>query len=419
MENKSKTLGKYSFGVGDRFSHQAQAQLSAFQKAKEQGVQITPVWNKSYREHNIISSNPRETRRQADLAIEKLRWDTPYFVDADHVTFDSVDFFLDSSDFFTLDVADYIGKSTVDENIRSFVEKHKRYVGELEIPGISEKFIFDIKRLEQIAQSYLKAVEEAGRTYRKIQAGKGSDQFVVEVSMDETDKPQTPLEIFFILSGLAGENIPVDTLAPKFSGRFNKGVDYVGDLDLFRKEFEQDLAVIQYAIKEFSLPEGLKLSVHSGSDKFSLYPIIKEVIQSNNAGLHIKTAGTTWLEELIGLALAGGEGLEIAQKIYHNSVQRFDELCGPYASVIDIDKLNLPSAGTVNSWDGEFFARALRHDQSCRDYNPDLRQLLHVGYKVAAEMKDQYYPALDKYADTIAEQVSENIYDRHMKPLFL
>jgi len=417
MENKK--LGKYSFGIGDRFAHQAQAQLSAFEKAKAQGVQITPVWNKSHREHKIISSDPSETRQKADLAIEKLGWDASYFVDADHVTFDSVDFFLDSSDFFTLDVADFIGKPTVGENIRSFVEKNKRYAGEMEIPGISEKFIVDIKRLEQIAQSYLKAVEEAGRTYRKIQAIKGSNQFVVEVSMDETGNPQTPLEIFFILSGLAGENIPVETIAPKFSGRFNKGVDYIGDLDLFRKEFEQDLAVIQYAISEFSLPKGLKLSVHSGSDKFSLYPIIKEVIQSNNAGLHIKTAGTTWLEEIIGLALAGGEGLDIAKKIYHKSINRYDELCGPYASVIDINKDNLPTEEVVNSWDGESFARALRHDQSCPDYNPDVRQLLHVGYKVAAEMKDIFYPALEKYADTIAEQVSQNIYDRHMKPLFL
>jgi hypothetical protein len=415
----NKKLGKYSFGVGDRFAHQAEAQLSAFEKAKEQGAQITPVWNKSYREHNIISSSPSETRQKADLAIEKSGWNTPYFVDADHVTFDSVDFFLDSGDFFTLDVADFIGKSTVEENIRSFVEKHKRYVGELQIPGISEKFTVDIKRLEQIARSYLKAIEEAGRTYRKIQASLENDQFVVEVSMDETDNPQTPLEIFFILSGLAGENIPVETIAPKFSGRFNKGVDYVGDLDLFRREFEQDLAVIQYAISEFSLPAGLKLSVHSGSDKFSLYPIIKEVIQSNNAGLHIKTAGTTWLEEIIGLALAGGEGLEIAKKIYHKSIDRYDELCGPYASVIDIKKENLPSKEEVDSWDGESFANVLRHDQSCPDYNLDVRQLLHVGYKVAAEMKNIFYPALEKYADTIAEQVSQNIYERHMKPLFL
>ena len=111
--------------------------------------------------------------------------------------------------------------------------------------------------------------------------------------------------------------------------------------------------------------------------------------------------------------------MDIAKKIYHKSINRYDELCGPYASVIDINKDNLPTEEVVNSWDGESFAKALQHDQSCPDYNPDVRQLLHVGYKVAAEMKDIFYPALEKYADTIAEQVSQNIYDRHMKPLFL
>jgi hypothetical protein len=414
-----KKLGNYSFGVGDRFGHQAQAQLSAFEEAKNQGVLITPVWNKSYREHTIISSHPDETRQKADQAIKKSGWKAPYFVDADHITFDSVDFFLGSSDFFTLDVADFIGKSTRYENIQSFVEKNKRYTGELEIPGVFEKFVVDTKQLEKVARSYLKAIEEAGKIYRKIRASKGSDHFVVEVSMDETENPQTPLEIFFILSGLAAENIPVETIAPKFSGRFNKGVDYVGDPDVFRKEFEQDTAVIKYAVKEFSLPEGLKLSVHSGSDKFSLYPIIKEVITAHDAGLHIKTAGTTWLEELTGLALAGAQGLEIAKKIYQKSIHHFDELCGPYATVIDINKKKLPSVDVVNSWDSESFANTLRHDTTCQAYNPDFRQLLHIGYKIAAEMKDVYYPALEKYADTISEEVLRNIYDRHMKPLFL
>jgi hypothetical protein len=415
----NKKLAKYSFGVGDRFSHQAQAQLSAFQKANEQGVEITPVWNKSYREHNIISSNPVTTREQADLAVRELNWTGDYFVDADHVTFDSVDFFLESSDFFTLDVADFIGKPANEENIQAFVSKNRRYIGELQIGDISEKFEINDALLENIARKYLKAIEAAGKTYRKIEASKGSGKIVVEVSMDETDQPQTPLEIFFILAGLAGERIPVKTLAPKFSGRFNKGVDYVGDLNLFRKEFGQDLAVLKFAIDEFSLPQNLKLSVHSGSDKFSLYPIINELIKKYDAGLHLKTAGTTWLEELIGLALAEGKGLTIAKEIYQIAFARFDELCGPYASVIDINVQNLPSVQTVSNWDGEKFANALRHDPSCEDYNSDLRQLLHVGYKVAAEMKTDYYPALEQYSATIAEHVSENIYARHMKPLFL
>ena len=88
----------------------------------------------------------------------------------------------------------------------------------------------------------------------------------------------------------------MQTIAPKFTGRFNKGVDYVGDLDQFAREFEEDLLVIDFAVKEFGLPKELKLSVHSGSDKFSIYPIIAEAIAKYDKGIHLNTAGTTWLE---------------------------------------------------------------------------------------------------------------------------
>ncbi len=234
-----------------------------------------------------------------------------------------------------------------------------------------------------------------------------------------TDTPQTPIEMFVILAAIAEEWIPAETIAPKFSGRFNKGVDYVGDVEQFAREFEQDLAVIRYAVREFGLPEGLKLSVHSGSDKFSIYAPIRKALGKFNAGLHLKTAGTTWLEELIGLALAGGEGLAIAKEIYTKALARMDELCGPYVTVIDIDRGKLPVPDAVAKWDGERFAAALRHNPSCPQYNPHFRQLLHVGYKIAAELGPRFTDALEKYEPTIAQQVTTNIYERHIRPLFL
>lgn len=136
-------------------------------------------------------------------------------------------------------------------------------------------------------------------------------------------------------------------------------------------------------------------------------------------GLHLKTAGTTWLEELIGLASAGGDGLDIAKKVYVEALSRFDELCGPYAAVVDIDKGQLPSAEVISEWTGEGFAYALRHDLACGKYNLNLRQLLHVGYKVAAEMGTVYLDALGKYEGIIAENVRGNIFDRHIKPVFM
>ena len=302
-------LPKFSMGIGDRFAHQGKAQLAAFVKAKELGVDVAPVWNKSNREHTIVHSAPPSVRAEADAAVKALGWKGPYFVDADHIGLKTVDGFIDSSDFFTLDVADFIAKPAADADIRAFVSAHDRYAGSLRIPGIAQALDVTAARMEAIARKYLFAAQEAGRIYRHIEAAKGRDRFVAEVSMDETDQPQTPVELFFILAALAHEKVPVRTVAPKFTGRFNKGVDYVGDVAQFEHEFNDDLSVIAFAIKEFGLPADLKLSVHSGSDKFSIYAPIRRALAKHGAGLHIKTAGTTWLEELIGLATAGGEGL--------------------------------------------------------------------------------------------------------------
>ena len=410
-------LGRYSFGIGDRFGHQGRAQLAAFIKAAGQGLDITPVWNKSNREHGIIGTKPADVRREADEAAAACGWKGPYFVDADHISLSNVDAFLDASDFFTLDVADFIGRPAGSADVESFVKKHKVLLGSHHIDGIDEPVEIDRARLKTIASEYLVAVRQAGRIYRHVEAPKGAGNFITEVSMDETDVPQTPVEMLVILAAIAAEGIPAQTIAPKFSGRFNKGVDYVGDVEQFAREFEQDLAVIRFAVREFGLPETLKLSVHSGSDKFSIYRPIRDAIRKFDAGLHLKTAGTTWLEELIGLALAGSDGLAIAKDIYAEALARIDELCGPYATVIDIDRSKLPGPDEVARWDGERFAAALRHDQSCPQYDPNFRQLLHVAYKIAAELGPRFTEALEEHETTIAQQVTANIYERHIRPL--
>lgn len=412
-------LGKYSFGMGDRFGHQGRAQLAALIEAKKQGVEITPVWNKSNREHCIIGTRPADVRREADAAVAAWNWNEPYFVDADHISLSNVDGFLEASDFFTLDVAEFIGRAAPPADVEAFVQEHRDLLGTHRIDGMDVPVEIDDARLRFIASKYLAAIRQAGAIYRHIEAAKGPGNFITEVSMDETDTPQTPIEMFVILAAVAKEWIPVETIAPKFSGRFNKGADYVGDVDQFAREFEQDLAVLRFAVRQFGLPEGLKLSIHSGSDKFSIYRPIREALAKFDAGLHIKTAGTTWLEELIGLALAGGEGLAIAKEIYGKALPRIDELCGPYATVIDIHRSTLPAPDKVATWDGRRFAVALRHNPACRQYNPSFRQLLHVAYKIAAELGPRFTDALDAYESTIAQQVTTNLYERHLRPLFL
>jgi len=412
-------LPKYSIGIGDRFGHQGRAQLQALMKAREFGLDVAPVWNKSYREHSIIGTSPADTRREADIAVEQCGWSGAYFVDADHINLTNVDDFIPHSDFFTIDVADFIGEKAAPDDIAAFVKSNAKYLGSMAIPGIERTFEITTDLIEQIALKYLRAVQEAGNIYRHIENIRGKDNFVTEVSTDEAELPQTPIELFFILAALALEGVPLQTIAPKFTGRFNKGVDYAGDVNRFSREFEQDVAVIVHAINKFSLPTNLKLSVHSGSNKFSIYPPIHRTLRKFDAGVHIKTAGTTWLEELIGLALAGGDGLTIAKEVYRRAFGRFDELCKPYATVIDINKNRLPTPDEVAGWDEKTFADSLRHDQSCPNYNPDFRQLLHVGYKIAAQMGDSYQDALKEHEKIIGRNVTENIFSRHIEPIFM
>ena len=413
------SLGKFSFGMGDRFGHQGKAQLRACQLATELGAEFIPVWNKSNREHSFIGTEPSSLRAEADAAVKALSWKKPYHVDADHIRLETVDRFLTPSDFFTIDVADSIGKPAASADVKAFVDRHPELVGKIAIPHIDQPFQTTRELVEKVANKFLLAVQDAGKIYRHIAKAKGEANFITEVSMDETDSPQTPPELLIILAALADEKIPLQTIAPKFTGRFNKGVDYVGDIKQFEKEFNEDLAVIAFAIQKYGLPPTLKLSVHSGSDKFSIYEPMRRALKKFNAGVHIKTAGTTWLEELIGLAEAGGDGLEIAKEIYAYAMEHVDEFCAPYASVIDIDKKKLPSAGEVNHWSSKQFTDALRHDQKNPNYNPSFRQLLHVSFKVAAKKGERYYAALKKHEAIVARNVTENLFERHMKPLLI
>ncbi|NDP21417.1 MAG: hypothetical protein GZ091_10100 [Paludibacter sp.] len=411
-------LGKFSFGTGDRFSHQGEAQLRAIMKANKSGLDISPVWNKSNREHTYVHTHPGDVRIEADEAVAKLGYKGKYFVDADHINLSNVAAFVNSSDFFTLDVASFIGKESKEAEVNEFVSSSQKYIGNLMIQGIERPIVVTEELLHQIAAKFLAATQQAADIYNFLVKKKGKGNFITEVSMDEVETPQTPVELLFILKMLADKGVPAQTIAPKFTGRFNKGVDYTGDVDQFAKEFEEDVLVIDFAIKEFGLPEELKLSIHSGSDKFSIYPVMALVIKKYDKGLHVKTAGTTWLEEVIGLAIAGDDALVAAKYIYEHSIGRKDELCAPYADVIDIDDTKLPSVEEVNSWTGEKYANTLRHIPGHPDYNPNFRQLIHVAYKVAAEMGKNYADLLEKYSEVIGSCVEENIYDRHLKRLF-
>jgi hypothetical protein len=405
--------------MGDRFAQQAAAQLRACQLAAQSGVDVVPVWNKSNREHTFIGSEPQSVLDAAKAAVERLGWTAPWHVDADHIRLETVDRFVPCSDFFTIDVADSIGRAAPAGDRAAFVERHPELVGTVRLEGVTHPFELTRSGLERITEKYMLAVQDAGRIYRHVAAAKGEGNFIAEVSMDETDAPQTPPELLVILALLADEQIRVQTIAPKFTGRFNKGVDYVGDLVQFEREFNEDLAVLAHAVSRYGLPANLKLSVHSGSDKFSLYPIIRRALRRTGAGVHVKTAGTTWLEEIIGLSEAGGDGLELVREMYGYALAHVDELCAPYASVIDIDRTQLPGAEVVAGWSGTRLANAVRHIPGHPEFNANIRQLLHVSFKLAAQRGGVYLDLLRRNEAIVAKNVTENLFDRHLKPLFL
>ena len=413
------SLSKFSMGVGDRFGLEGEAQLQAFLAARERGVTITPVWNKSNREHSLIGTRPEDVRAAVTAACAACQWDQPYLVDADHIGLATVDRFIPSCDFFTIDVADAINKTAPDGARQAYVEDMRRFVGLMDIPGLAEPIDVTPALLADFAAQYLAAVAEAGRVYRHIAERKGEHRFVTEISFDEATTPQTPAELFLILAAIAREHIPVATVAPKFTGEFLKGIDYVGDSGRFAREFSDDLAVLAFAQQSFALPKTLKLSIHSGSDKFSLYPIMRRALIRADAGVHLKTAGTTWLEEVRGLAEAGGDALAFVKALYRDACARYEEMAKPYATVIAIERDALPTPAEVDTWAGERFVEALAHDPNCTRFDRNFRQLVHISFRIAAEQRAQYLELLRAHRATIASHVCDNLLKRHIEPLFL
>ena len=242
-----KEIEKYTFGVGDRFAQQGKAQLQAIVQAEKLGIKVVPVWNKSNREHKFIRSEPQSVRDEAESAVAALGWRGGYHIDADHIGLNTVDGFISSSDFFTLDVADFTGRPAPEPEVDRFVDELGKYRRPLVIPGIEAAFEITDDLLRRTAHTFLLATQQAGHIYRHIRERKGED-FITEISIDETDTPQTPVELFLILAMVAREKIPAQTVAPKFTGRFQKGVDYSGEIHQFEKEFDEDLAVIAFGM---------------------------------------------------------------------------------------------------------------------------------------------------------------------------
>ena len=170
-------LGKFSFGMGDRFAHQGKAQLRACIRATELGALFVPVWNKSNREHTFVGSDPSSTRAAADAAVRELGWNKPYHVDADHIRLETVDRFIPYSDFYTIDVADSIGKPAGAADVKTFVDRHPELIGTISIPHIDQPFAITRAEVERVANTVFSRRAGRGKNLPAHRQGQGRGKF--------------------------------------------------------------------------------------------------------------------------------------------------------------------------------------------------------------------------------------------------
>ena len=294
-----------SFGFGDRLGLATPGHITAVR-----GTKFVPVFaQQSVRENARTGRSPQQVIDDAKRAVEIAGWDAPWGADADHLkTAEDIPAFVQAGyTFFTVDPGEH-----VDNEADSYpLDVLRQKVARLDWGELSALYLhqdgeqawghFEAESLMRATVKYQRAIQHAAMMFKRLSQMR--DRFDFEVSVDETDSPTTPLEHFFIANELSRLGVRFTSLAPRFIGRFEKGVDYIGDLNALDVELAKHATVTAH----FGT---YKLSLHSGSDKFSVYPLI---VKHWGEHIHVKTAGTSYLEALRVLA---GHEPDLFLKIY-------------------------------------------------------------------------------------------------------
>ena len=272
---------KKSFGFGDRLGLATPGHYAAVKK-----FDFAPIFaQQSIREMERTQRPPEEVMKAAQTALAALGYTKPWGADADHLKLpEHVERTARAGFcFFTIDPSAHVGKGTLTPEMES------AYVGKkFDVPGL-RAVRFDRAAVQKAAVKYGAALEHVGVMGRQITQSMAGRPFEIEVSVDETDEPTSVPEHLFIGLELKRHKVPnVVSVAPRFIGDFEKGIDYKGDLKKFEASLREHLAVAKFC-------GPYKISVHSGSDKFAVYPIVGRVCGEL---LHVKTAGTNYLEAL-------------------------------------------------------------------------------------------------------------------------
>ncbi len=337
-----------SFGFGDRLGLATLGHMAAVR-----GTKFAPIFaQQSVRENTRTGRTPQQVMDDARRAVDAARWDLPWGADADHLKTveDLLPFVQAGYTFFTVDPGEHVDNMADTDPVDVLKQKivgfnwNELTTLYLNQNGEQAWGQFEPETLMRAIVKYGKAIQHTVTIYQRLSEMK--DVFDFEVSVDETDSPTKPLEHYFIANELTRLGVRFTSLAPRFIGRFEKGVDYIGDLDALDTELAKHAAVTAH----FGT---YKLSLHSGSDKFSVYPLIAKHWGER---IHVKTAGTSYLEALRVLAehepdlflkiySLGRECYEIDKRTYHVSAR--------------LDRL--PSIDDLPSLLNDFHAREVLH----------------------------------------------------------
>jgi hypothetical protein len=351
---------KRSVGCGDRLGLATPGHIRAVRDVGD----FAPIFaQQSMRENARTGRTPQQVMDDAMWGVFQEGWREPWGADADHLkTTDDVELCVAAGyPFFTVDPGDYVDNKAHTAPLEVLRGKmhalpwaeledspeqlHARYLGR-RFRVESLLLDFDEQALARAAAKYGRAIAHTASIYRHLAAAMGGRSFELEVSVDETETPTSPLEHFFVASELQRLGVQWVSLAPRYIGRFEKGADYIGDLD----EFDSELAKHAAIARELG---PYKLSIHSGSDKFSVYPIF-----GRRAGdlVHLKTAGTSYLEALRAIA---GEDPLFFREILALALERYETDRATYHVSADLSRVPRPReladdqlAGVLDLFDG-------------------------------------------------------------------
>ena len=396
-----------SFGFGDRMGLATPGHVQALRTADPNGT-IAPIFaQQSVRENSRIGRTPQQVMDDATWGIFQAGWRAPWGADADHVKepADLASFVAAGYTFFTIDPSDHVDNAAQTDSPdtlpakvaalpwdtlqSSYDDVHDRYCRRpFILDGVA--LGFDEVILRRALAKYGRALAHTMTIAGELTGQVGGKPYDLEMSIDETDTPTSVHEHFFIVNELTRGRVPIVSLAPRFVGKFQKGVDYVGNLDEFERELARHAAIMRYF-------GSYKLSIHTGSDKFSIYPAIARQMQGR---VHVKTAGTSYLEALRVMA---AEDPVFFRHILDLSRDRFEKDRKTY--FLDARLSRVPENSSLADSD---LPALLEHFDS--------RQLLHVTF---GSILDEFGPAFHNFIDRHEAEynaVLEAHFVRHLVP---